>query len=89
MKSQRNVARPVFASAFDNCLTDAERETGIYSNRFAAHIVRQHQLNALFEQRGWRYDLQGEGLIFEPEGDAELPVSSNPLDTLNQSLEGK
>ncbi len=40
-------------------LTDAERETDTYSNRFAAHILRQHQLNALCQQRGWRYRLQG------------------------------
>lgn len=40
-------------------LTDAERETETYSNRFAAHIIRQHQLNALCQQRGWRYRLQG------------------------------
>ena len=35
-------------------LTDAERQTHTYSNRFAAHIVRQHQLNALCESRGWQ-----------------------------------
>ncbi|WCN82638.1 DUF4132 domain-containing protein [Micromonospora sp. LH3U1] len=36
-------------------LTDAERTTGTYSNRFAAHIVRQHRLNALLSRRGWSY----------------------------------
>ncbi|UFN95794.1 DUF4132 domain-containing protein [Micromonospora aurantiaca] len=36
-------------------LTDAERATGMYSNRFAAHIVRQHRLNALLSRRGWSY----------------------------------
>ena len=36
-------------------LTDAERATGVYSNRFAAHIVRQHRLNALLSRRGWSY----------------------------------
>ncbi|GLY05448.1 MULTISPECIES: DUF4132 domain-containing protein [Actinoplanes] len=36
-------------------LTDAERATGTYSNRFAAHIVRQHRLNALLARRGWSY----------------------------------
>lgn len=41
-------------------LTDAERETGIYSNRFAAHVLRQHQFQALCQQRGWVYALQGE-----------------------------
>jgi hypothetical protein len=40
-------------------LTHAERETRMYSNRFAAHIVRQHQLAALCRERGWRYALQG------------------------------
>ena len=40
-------------------LTDAERQTGIYSNRFAAHIIRQHPLAALCLQRGWGYRLQG------------------------------
>jgi len=39
-------------------LTDAERATGIYSNRFAAHILRQHQFNALAAARGWRNTLR-------------------------------
>jgi hypothetical protein len=41
-------------------LTDAELQTGSYSNRFAAHIIRQHQFAALARQRGWRYTLQGQ-----------------------------
>ena len=40
-------------------LTDAERNTRTYSNRFAAHIIRQHQFAALCQQRGWRYSLEG------------------------------
>ncbi len=40
-------------------LTDAERRTGVYSNRFAAHILRQHQFRALCQARGWRYGLMG------------------------------
>jgi len=36
-------------------VTDAERETHVYSNRFAAHILKQHQFNALALARGWRY----------------------------------
>ena len=40
-------------------LTDAEQRTATYSNRFAAHIVRQHQFTALAKQRGWNYALQG------------------------------
>lgn len=39
-------------------LTDAERATETYSNRFAAHIIRQHQFNALAVQRGWRNQLR-------------------------------
>jgi ferredoxin-type protein NapG len=39
---------------------------------------------------GVRYDLQGEGLILEQKGQDALPISSNPLDTLNHSrLEDK
>jgi hypothetical protein len=34
-------------------LTDAERRTATYSNRFAAHILRQHQFHALAAARGW------------------------------------
>ena len=41
-------------------LTDAERRTRFYSNRFAAHILRQHQFAVLCQQRGWDYRLQGQ-----------------------------
>jgi hypothetical protein len=41
-------------------LTDAERQTETYSNRFAAHIIRQHQFSALCRERGWRFNLMGE-----------------------------
>ena len=40
-------------------LTDAERETRVYSHRFAAHILKQHQFSALCRERGWKYALQG------------------------------
>jgi hypothetical protein len=40
-------------------LTDAERATATYSNRFAAHLIKQHQFTMLCQQRGWRYTLQG------------------------------
>ena len=40
-------------------LTDAERGTQSYSNRFAAHILRQHQFAALCQARGWKYRLMG------------------------------
>lgn len=40
-------------------LTDAERFTNNYSNRFAAHIIRQHQFASLCKQRGWDVSLIG------------------------------
>ncbi|MFJ3665434.1 DUF4132 domain-containing protein [Streptomyces sp. NPDC090106] len=39
-------------------LTDAERTTGTYSNRFAAHVLRQHQFHSLAAVRGWRNRLR-------------------------------
>jgi hypothetical protein len=39
-------------------LTDAERNTQTYSNRYAAHIIRQHQFNALCAARGWKNRLR-------------------------------
>ncbi len=36
-------------------VTDAERQTQVYSNRFAAQILKQHQFNALGVARGWKY----------------------------------
>jgi hypothetical protein len=41
-------------------LTDAERETGTYSNRFASHIIRQHQFASLCQERGWKFKLMGD-----------------------------
>jgi hypothetical protein len=58
---ERNIKQP-FKQAHREIyvLTDAERETNTYSNRFAAHIIRQHQFTELCHQRGWRYTLQGQ-----------------------------
>ncbi|MBX3388131.1 MAG: DUF4132 domain-containing protein [Phycisphaeraceae bacterium] len=53
-------------------LTDAERRTETYSNRFAAHIVRQHQFKALCDQRNWRHKLR---LMV----DAEYPPPSRTI----------
>jgi hypothetical protein len=53
-------------------LTDAERRTRTYSNRFAAHILRQHQFNALCAARGWKNKLR---LMV----DAEYPPASRLL----------
>jgi Domain of unknown function (DUF4132) len=40
-------------------LTDAEVRTKSYSNRMAAHILKQHQFNMLAKTRGWKYSLLG------------------------------
>ena len=40
-------------------LTDAEIETRTYSNRMAAHLIKQHQFNSLAAIRGWKYSLMG------------------------------
>lgn len=40
-------------------LTDTELQTHTYSNRFAAHVLRQHQFAALCQSRGWKYRLMG------------------------------
>ncbi len=40
-------------------LTDAEVNTRTYSNRMAAHILKQHQFNSLAKIRGWKYSLLG------------------------------
>ena len=40
-------------------LTDAEINTLTYSNRMAAHILKQHQFNSLAKIRGWKYSLMG------------------------------
>lgn len=40
-------------------LTDAEIITFTYSNRMAAHILKQHQFNQLAKSRNWRYSLMG------------------------------
>ncbi len=39
-------------------LTAAEENTHTYSNRYAAHIIKQHQFNALCQARGWRNSLR-------------------------------
>ncbi|MEU0985523.1 DUF4132 domain-containing protein [Streptomyces sp. NPDC005953] len=39
-------------------LTEAERTTGNYSNRFAGHFLRQYQFHALAAARGWTSKLR-------------------------------
>lgn len=40
-------------------LTEAEITTRTYSNRMAAHLLKQHQFNSLAKVRGWKYTLMG------------------------------
>jgi hypothetical protein len=54
-------------------LTDAERRTGDYSNRFAGHILRQHQFHALATVRGWRNKLLLDADDSVPPPTRELP----------------
>lgn len=42
-------------------VTDEERQTRMYSNRFAGIYLRQHQLASLCRVRGWEYRLMGIG----------------------------
>ena len=39
-------------------ITDAEMNTRVYSNRYAGHILKQHQMNQLAAQRGWKNKLR-------------------------------
>jgi hypothetical protein len=57
---QRHSVRQPFKQAHREVylLTDAERRTSTYSNRFAAHVLRQHQFNALCATRGWKNRLR-------------------------------
>jgi Domain of unknown function (DUF4132) len=61
-------------------LTAAEEATRVYSNRFAAHIIRQHQFNALCAARGWRNKLR---LMV----DDEYPPATRLLPKLNLRAE--
>lgn len=61
-------------------LTDAERRTERYSNRFAAHILRQHQFNALCGARHWKNKLR---LMV----DDEYPPASRELSTWRMRAE--
>ena len=56
-------------------LTDAEITTRIYSNRMAAHIVKQHQMNVLMATRGWAYSLLG---CYDDGRDGEIALKPLP-----------
>ncbi len=54
-------------------VTDAEQATESYSNRFAAHVVKQHQFKALCDTRHWRCDYKGQWDADETGATLELP----------------
>lgn len=56
---EREVRQP-FKQAYREIylLTDAELNTRVYSNRYAAHILRQHQFNSLCAAKGWKNALR-------------------------------
>ena len=58
--TERGIRQP-FKQAFREIylLTPAELETGVYSNRFAAHLLRYQRLFALFKTRGWTTTMLG------------------------------
>ena len=41
-------------------MTEAERITGTYSNRFSGNVLKQHAFQALCEQKGWHFKLMGQ-----------------------------
>lgn len=58
-------------------LTPAEERTESYSNRFAAHVIRQHQFASLCRERGWQYRLMGLG--FDCHNVPTLDISSRSM----------
>lgn len=60
-------------------LTDAEVNTRNYSNRMAAHIIKQHQFNTLGAIRGWRYSLMG---AYDDGRDNEIAMKPLPAHEL-------
>ena len=81
---ERNQLRQPLKQAFREVylLTPPEERTSTYSNRMAAHILKQHQFNSLAKLRGWRYRLLG---AYDKGYDSE--IASLPLPALNLMAE--
>lgn len=69
-------------------LTDAERATGTYSNRFAGHILRQHRFHSLAAVRGWRNRLRLGVDDTYPPAVRELPRWGLRAEFLVEGVEG-
>ena len=54
----RSPSRSSRRTARCTCSPTPKRNTRTYSNRFAAHVLRQHQFHALAAARGWRNRLR-------------------------------
>jgi hypothetical protein len=71
-------------------LTEAELQTRTYSNRMAAHILKQHQFNALAKGRDWKASLLG--AWDSPQVDApsiHLPAHQINAEYWIQAVEGE
>ncbi len=69
-------------------VTDAERATATYSNRFAGHIVEQHRFRALCQARGWSCPAfgawdpdTGRPMKRLPDRDLQIELWVEPLET--------
>jgi hypothetical protein len=60
-------------------LTPPEERTATYSNRMAAHLLKQHQFNSLAKLRGWRYRLLGAYDKGYDSETASLPLPAHDL----------
>ncbi|MFX1239191.1 MAG: DUF4132 domain-containing protein [Promethearchaeota archaeon] len=58
---EKEIVQP-FKQAFREIykLTEAEKKTKNYSNRFASHILKQYQFSALCSQNDWKFSLMGQ-----------------------------
>ncbi|MBF9219818.1 DUF4132 domain-containing protein [Hymenobacter ruricola] len=81
---ERNQLRQPLKQAFREVylLTPPEERTATYSNRMAAHILKQHQFNSLAKLRGWRYRLLG---AYDKGYDSE--IATLPLPTHHLTAE--
>jgi len=73
---QLQLAQP-FKQAFREVylVTDAEKETALYSNRYAGHVILQPTFAALVSQRGWSFDMIGTSGEYCMQNDAEKIVN--------------
>jgi len=78
---ERNQIRQPLKQAFREVylLTPPEERTATYSNRMAAHILKQHQFNSLAKLRGWRYRLLGAYDKGYDSETASLPLPAHDL----------